>query len=489
MSVNENLAVCSKDNAIVSNCDAWINEETILFVTKNAEDSSDNTLLPQHPDKPLNCDLLSPPPNRPLNCDLLPQPLDRPLNCDLLSQRPDRPLNCDLLSHQPDRPLNCDLLPQPLDRPPKRDLPNSQESLLDSTLLPVTLERPLNNDISNETPESSLDSHLLPQPPESPLDSDLFPHPPESPLDSDLLPQPPESPLDSDCCGTGCVPCVFDIHMQEMKIWERECNRVRQRRKDRHIGIQEESAEILVETEYHQFTLASITRNTKDTQLYRFHLPMDRSLGLKLGQHVILRGQVDGDIFTRQYTPVSDVKVTDYFELLIKLYEDGKMSQFIRTWRPGTKVDLRGPFGEFVYNPNKHARLLMLAAGSGIAPMAQVIQGVLDNEDDDTRIRLLYACNSYSEILLKSCLDEWTQFWNFSVLYVLSQEPVGDSSQYRYSDNIHLGRLDKDLLSNELQTPVVKGTRVLISGTKSFDKDMLKYCKILGIQDCDIHKF
>ena len=43
------------------------------------------------------------------------------------------------------------------------------------------------------------------------------------------LPRKPERPLDSDCCGQGCVPCVFDLYEQEVKIWEEECRKVTKR--------------------------------------------------------------------------------------------------------------------------------------------------------------------------------------------------------------------------------------------------------------------
>ena len=43
------------------------------------------------------------------------------------------------------------------------------------------------------------------------------------------LPRKPERPLDSDCCGQGCVPCVFDLYEEEVKIWEEECREVTER--------------------------------------------------------------------------------------------------------------------------------------------------------------------------------------------------------------------------------------------------------------------
>jgi len=41
------------------------------------------------------------------------------------------------------------------------------------------------------------------------------------------LPTKPEKPLASDCCGQGCSPCVQDIYQEELEIWERECEAIR----------------------------------------------------------------------------------------------------------------------------------------------------------------------------------------------------------------------------------------------------------------------
>ena len=63
----------------------------------------------------------------------------------------------------------------------------------------------------------------------------------------------------------------------------------------------------------------------------------------------------------------------------------------------------------------------MLAAGTGIAPMLQVIQGIVANELDETFIHLVYSNQRYDDILLKDTLDEMKAYWNFSVLYILTR--------------------------------------------------------------------
>lgn len=32
----------------------------------------------------------------------------------------------------------------------------------------------------------------------------------------DPRPEPPEAPLPSDCCGSGCIPCVYDDYYERM---------------------------------------------------------------------------------------------------------------------------------------------------------------------------------------------------------------------------------------------------------------------------------
>ena len=46
----------------------------------------------------------------------------------------------------------------------------------------------------------------------------------------ECLPEPPQEPHDSDCCGTGCIPCVFDIYEEEMKLWKAECEQIKLRK-------------------------------------------------------------------------------------------------------------------------------------------------------------------------------------------------------------------------------------------------------------------
>ena len=43
------------------------------------------------------------------------------------------------------------------------------------------------------------------------------------------FPQKPEEPVESDCCGTGCIPCVFDIYESELRLWSSQCAEIQRR--------------------------------------------------------------------------------------------------------------------------------------------------------------------------------------------------------------------------------------------------------------------
>lgn len=36
----------------------------------------------------------------------------------------------------------------------------------------------------------------------------------------DDVPEPPVKPLPEECCGSGCVPCIFDYYYDQLQVWE-----------------------------------------------------------------------------------------------------------------------------------------------------------------------------------------------------------------------------------------------------------------------------
>lgn len=87
------------------------------------------------------------------------------------------------------------------------------------------------------------------------------------------------------------------------------------------------------------------------------------------------------------------------------------MSQRLDALKIGDTIDVKGPVGEIVYqHPGQLlikgkkrivTHLAMMAGGTGITPMYQVLKAILTNPDDDTICSLIYANQTPEDILLR----------------------------------------------------------------------------------------
>ncbi|XP_069684819.1 NADH-cytochrome b5 reductase-like [Periplaneta americana] len=313
-----------------------------------------------------------------------------------------------------------------------------------------------------------------------------------------LFPPQPEEPLPSDCCGSGCSPCVFDIYREQMVEWEKQCSDIISNGENcLDTNVTDLSMSPLSQTVFTPFVLISLQQHTHDTFVYLFQAVRDSELvhvryplGIRPGQHLIMRCSEE-IVLTRAYTPISDKKCSNIgqFETLIKLYDNGRMSKYIRTLKQNDIVKWRGPCGNFQYVPNGHKHLLMICAGTGIAPMYSISKSIVENDSDDTIVRLLFACKDFEDILLRNELQKLTLYWNFSAEIFLSRARLPIENQSRYGESVRKGKIVKEVIDKELANKELKQVRVLICGTKSFNKDMLNYVKKFGIPDDNVHLF
>jgi len=106
----------------------------------------------------------------------------------------------------------------------------------------------------------------------------------------------------------------------------------------------------------------------------------------------------------RPYTPVTyDEK--GYFELVVKSYPEGKLSKHIGHMKVGDKLAVKGPIPKIEYKANMKKNIGMIAGGSGITPMLQVVHEILKNPEDKTQISLIFANQTPEDIILKDRID------------------------------------------------------------------------------------
>lgn len=186
--------------------------------------------------------------------------------------------------------------------------------------------------------------------------------------------------------------------------------------------------------EFQNFVLKEKTIVTHNAAIYRFALPKPTDiLGLPIGQHISLAATPEGASkeIMRSYTPISSDDDKGYFDLLVKSYPQGNISKHLATLRIGDTMKVKGPKGAMMYTPNMCRHIGMIAGGTGIAPMLQIIKAVIKGRprnggEDTTQIDLIFANVEQNDILLKDDLDALAEEDDgFRVHYVLNNPPEG----------------------------------------------------------------
>jgi cytochrome-b5 reductase len=224
----------------------------------------------------------------------------------------------------------------------------------------------------------------------------------------------------------------------------------------------------------YQVILVDKEKLSHDTFRFRFKLPtMQHTLGLPVGTHVYLSARIDGELTVRPYTPVTSEDDKGYFDLVIKVYykgvnenfpNGGKLTQYLDSLSIGDGIDVRGPGGlleyegrgHFAVKPDKksvparafYRRLGMIAGGTGITPMLQIIRAIMKDPQDQTRISLIYANQTPDDILLRGELDDLKlEFPNRFDLWYTVDRNAGDNW------NFSTGFINEDMIREHLPTP------------------------------------
>ncbi|KAK3198231.1 hypothetical protein Dsin_021646 [Dipteronia sinensis] len=225
---------------------------------------------------------------------------------------------------------------------------------------------------------------------------------------------------------------------------------------------------------FKEFKLVKRVQLSHNVAKFKFELPTPTSvLGLPIGQHISCRGKdSEGAEVIKPYTPTTLDSDVGYFELVIKMYPQGRMSHHFREMRVGDYLAVKGPKGRFKYQPGKVRAFGMLAGGSGITPMFQVARAILENPKDKTKFHLIYANVTYEDILVKEQLDGLAAKYpdRFKVYYVLNQPPeVWDGG---------VGFVSKEMIQTHCPAPA-HDVQILRCGPPPMNKAMAGHLEAL----------
>ena len=246
--------------------------------------------------------------------------------------------------------------------------------------------------------------------------------------------------------------------------------------------------------------LERVVRLSKDTKLMRFRLPTGNHVfGLPTGSHVMvqLTDGKTGEKHMRPYTPVSsDALDKGHVDFVVKVYfpnkqfpDGGKVSQMLNDVKVGEeKVEFFGPLGgkRYVGNGEFTVKKLksqgggvevrdakdevgMIAGGSGITPMLQIVREMLREGQASgmpKKISILYANKSEDDILCRDTLDNFEKQFPGRVKVWYTVDALSNDKKKAKEWKYDVGFITKEMIEKHLPTPAKSGKRfqILVCG-------------------------
>ena len=124
------------------------------------------------------------------------------------------------------------------------------------------------------------------------------------------------------------------------------------------------------------------------------------------GQHVDVRLTAEDGYQAQRSYSIASASYPSSIELAVERLDDGEVSAYLTdVLVPGDQLELRGPIGGyFTWEVTDGGPVLLIAGGSGVAPLMSMIrQRVLDGST--VPMRLLYSSRDWDEVIYR---DELT---------------------------------------------------------------------------------
>lgn len=253
-------------------------------------------------------------------------------------------------------------------------------------------------------------------------------------------------------------------------------------------------------TEFHKVPVVGIREYNSDTKILTFALPDGVSLDLPPASCLQVQGyDKDGSEAVRVYTPISSPADKGSFTVMVKVYENGVVSQWMGGLKVGSMVGFRQrPEDLRLRVPLDEAkRVNLICSSTGIAGMWQIMQALADV--DDVELVLLCGNRKPQDMLLRKEVEDLAQRakpWDsldfftrkaghvkaqsrFKVVHVLGDQAVTPASRFSDWDG-EVGFVDEERIERYCFPPApdvltfvcgAPGMYQAICGARSDPKD------------------
>ncbi|MHA2170713.1 MAG: ferredoxin--NADP reductase [Candidatus Kariarchaeaceae archaeon] len=219
-----------------------------------------------------------------------------------------------------------------------------------------------------------------------------------------------------------------------------------------------------------------MVRETKDTCTLRLSL-VDQ-FTWEPGQFIMVNAEIDGNMVRRAYS-ISSSPTRDYLEITIRQTDEPTMSKYLNERHEGDKLEIKGPYGKFIWKEGISDRVFCLGAGSGITPFRAFFEYFIDKQLDNP-ITLLYSCSYGDNVIFKDELLELVdEIGNGRYELSITRDP-------KELSGIRNGRISSDYLRQKINE--FEESNFYICGAPGFVKTMIDSLVEIGINRSKIKR-
>jgi ferredoxin-NADP reductase len=236
-------------------------------------------------------------------------------------------------------------------------------------------------------------------------------------------------------------------------------------------------------------TVRSIHVESPRVKLFTLELPAETPF--RAGQHFDVRLTAsDGYQAQRSYSVSSSPEPAPNptsIEFAVELIADGEVSSYFHeAVEVGDQIEIRGPIGgHFTWSPIAAKPVMMIAGGSGIAPIMSMIRH-RSNADviKKTPMLLMFSARTEADMLFAAELESIAvndPDFHLIVALTRSEEVASGNRPFR-----HLRRIDGPMIESALSNLATHPSRSYICGGSSFVEAMANHLLDLGIPNNSI---
>lgn len=185
-----------------------------------------------------------------------------------------------------------------------------------------------------------------------------------------------------------------------------------------------------------------VLRSTPRTRILRLDTPD----GFRFNAGQAVMAGLQGSPLRKPYSIASapaEVRQRGYLELLVQVDDSGGPDPHLERAARGTALDVDGPFGTFGLPPlSPDSRLLLVAGGTGIAPLRSMMMEALMHERPP-RVHVVYSARTAEELAYRDELEALAAAGRINLVLTVTRDTGHAWSGRR-------GRIDRTLLASAL---------------------------------------